>query len=243
MTISIKALPIEVMAKMRSGTRPSLPSRSLFRREVVAAGPQWLPALLVFGSIAAVAYADFIVTSISLGYLYILPLGISAMFLRSQISYGLIAVCVFLHDLFGPPYPNLEARITHNLTALAGFTFVVYVIQRYVKQRELLDRGVRKQRDQLLQDVELAAQVQRMFLPIQRPSIAGLEIAGMMQPASGVGGDYYDYIAVNEHTIQVVCRGRGQGTSWCTSNGRHGGCGLTGGEGETRHVGGCKSHE
>ncbi len=190
--------------QMQPGTRSSLPSRSLLRGDVAAAGPQWLPAVLVFGSIAAVAYADFVVTSISLGYLYILPLGISAMFLRSQISYGLIAVCVFLHDLFGPPYPSPEARITHNLTALVGFTFVAYVIQRYVKQRELLDQAVRKQRDQLLQDVELAGQVQRMFLPIQRPSIAGLEIAGMMQPASGVGGDYYDYIPANEHTIQIV---------------------------------------
>jgi serine phosphatase RsbU (regulator of sigma subunit) len=195
---------MEVMAGTSPGTLNSLSSRSLLRGEVAAGGPRWLAAILVFGSIAAVAYADFIVTSISLGYLYILPLGISAMFLRSQISYGLIAACVFLHDLFGVPYPSPEARIIHNLTALAGFTFVVYVIQRYVKQRELLDQAVRKQRDQLLQDVELAAQVQRMFLPIQRPSIAGLEIAGRMQPASGVGGDYYDYIPVNEHTVQIV---------------------------------------
>ena len=195
---------MQVMAGTPPGTLAPLSSGSLLRGEVDARGLRWLPAVLVFGSIAAVAYADFIVTSISLGYLYILPLGISAMFLRSQISYGLIAACVFLHDLFGVPYPSLLARITHNLTALAGFTFVVYVIQRYVKQRELLDHAVRKQRDQLLQDVELAAQVQRMFLPIRRPSIAGLEIAGMMQPASGVGGDYYDYISVNEHTIQVV---------------------------------------
>jgi len=191
-----------------TGTPPraltSLSSRSLLRGDVAAGGPQWLPAVLVFGSIAAVAYADFIVTSISLGYLYILPLGISAMFLRSQISYALIAVCVFLHDLFGPPYPSQEARITHNLTALVAFTFVVYVIQGYVKQRELLDKAVRKQRDQLLHDVELAAQVQRLFLPLRRPSIAGLEIAGAMQPAGGVGGDYYDYIPVNEHTIQIV---------------------------------------
>jgi sigma-B regulation protein RsbU (phosphoserine phosphatase) len=204
MTIAIKERPIETMAIMPSGTRPPISARSLLRRDVAAGGPHWLPALLVFGSIAAVAYADFIVTSISLGYLYILPLGISAMFLRSRISYGLIAVCVFFHDLFGVPYPSLEARITHNLTALVGFTFVVYVIQRYVKQRELLDQAVRKQRDQLLYDVELAAQVQRMFLPTRRPSVAGLEIAGSMQPARGVGGDYYDYIPVNEHTIQVV---------------------------------------
>jgi len=86
MTISIEGLPIEVMAKMQPGIRPLFSSRSLLRGEVAAGGPQWLPAVLVFGSIAAVAYADFIVTSISLGYLYILPLGISAMFLRSQIS-------------------------------------------------------------------------------------------------------------------------------------------------------------
>jgi len=170
----------------------------------VVGGRQWLPMVLVFGSIGAVAYADFIVTSISLGYLYILPLGISAMFLRSQISYGLIGACVFLHDFFGPPYPSLEARITHNLTALIGFTFVVYVIQRYAKQRELLDQAVRKQRDQLLQDVELAAQVQGLFLPIRRSSIAGLEIAGTMQPVRGVGGDYYDYIPTDDHTMQVV---------------------------------------
>jgi len=195
---------MEVIAEIQPGIRPSLSSRSLLRGEVAADGPQWLPAVLVFGSIAAVAYADFIVTSISLGYLYILPLGISAMFLRSQISYGLIAVCVFLHDLFGPPYPSPEARITHNLTALAGFTFIVYVIQRYVKQRELLDKAVRKQRDQLLQDVELAAQVQRMFLPFRRPSIAGLEIAGTMRPVRGVGGDYYDYIPIDEHTVEIV---------------------------------------
>src|ERR1700687_6364109 len=192
------------MAGTQFETPTSLSSRSLLRREVAAGGPQWLPAALIFGTIAAVAYADFIVSSVSLGYLYILPLGISAMFLRSQISYGLIAVCVFLHDLFGPPYPSPAARITHNLTALVGFTFVVYVIQRYVKQRALLDQAVRKQRDQLLQDVELAGQVQRMFLPIHRPSIAGLEIAGTMRPMRGVGGDYYDYIPIDEHTIQIV---------------------------------------
>jgi len=29
-------------------------------------------------------------------------------------------------------------------------------------------------------------------------------MAGMMQPARGVGGDYYDYIPINAHTIQMV---------------------------------------
>src|SRR5260370_12633893 len=61
-----------------------------------------------------------------------------------------------------------------------------------------------KQRDDLLQDVKLAAQVQRLFLPSGKPAIDGLEIAGMMHPARGVGGDYYDYVPIDAHTIQVV---------------------------------------
>src|SRR6202162_2698460 len=204
MTTAKRELTNGLTAGIQPATVTSFSSRSLLRREVATDGPQWLPVVLIFGSIAAVAYADFSVTSISLGYLYILPLGISAMFLRTRISYALIAVCVFLHDLFGPPYPSLQARIAHNFTAALGVTFVVYVIQRYVKQREKLDRNVHRQRDQLLQDVDLAAQVQRMFLPLHRPSMPGLEIAGVMQPASGVSGDYYDYIPIDDHTIQIV---------------------------------------
>jgi len=52
--------------------------------------------------------------------------------------------------------------------------------------------------------VELAAQVQRLFLPVGKPAIAGLQIAGMMQPARGVSGDYYDYIPIDAHSIQIV---------------------------------------
>jgi sigma-B regulation protein RsbU (phosphoserine phosphatase) len=88
--------------------------------------------------------------------------------------------------------------------ALLCFSFIVYVIRRYIDQRELLAKTIQQQRNDLLRDVELAAQVQRMFLPMGKPAIAGLEIAGMMQPSKGVGGDYYDYIPIDAHTIQVV---------------------------------------
>ena len=178
---------------------------SLFRDYVTPGGRKWLPLAFVVGSIAIVAYADYIATKVSLGYLYILPLGIGAMFLRSEISYGLIAICIFLHDLFRPAHiVALPGRVAHNLTAIVGFIFVVYAVQRYVTQRELLAKAVRKQRDDLMNDVQLAGQVQRMFLPHGQPSIAGLDIAGMMQPARTVGGDYYDYIPVNDHSIQMV---------------------------------------
>jgi len=84
------------------------------------------------------------------------------------------------------------------------FAFVVYVTRQYMEQREALAKTVQQQRDDLLKDVELAAQVQRLFLPSGKPAIAGLEIAGMMHPARGVGGDYYDYFPVDAHTTQIV---------------------------------------
>src|SRR5450755_4404956 len=162
---------------------------SLLRRDATPSGTAWLPLAFVIGAIAAVAYADDLVDSISLGYLYVLPLAVGAIFLRKEVSYGLIAICILLHDHYYPSHVNPGLRMFHNLTAMACFAFVVFVIQRYTEQREALAKIVQKQRDDLLKDVDLAAQVQRLFLPLGKPAISGLEVAGMMQPARGVSGD------------------------------------------------------
>src|SRR6266478_5242909 len=190
-------------AKLRDSHESAL-LRSLLRKDVALNGPAWLPLALVLGALSAVAYADHLVVSISLVYLYILPLAVGAIFLRKKVSYSLIVVCVLFHDYYSPRSINPGLRIFHNLSAMLCFAFVVYVLQRYMEQREALAKTVRQQRDDLLKDVELAAQVQRLFLPSGKPAIAGLEIAGMMRPARGVGGDYYDYIPIDAHTIQVV---------------------------------------
>src|SRR5467141_2634622 len=178
--------------------------RSPLQKDAALSGLAWLPLALVLGAVSAVAYADHLVVSISLVYLYILPLAVGAIFLRKKVSYGLIVVCVLFHDYYSPRVINPGLRIFHNLSAMLCFAFVVYVIQRYMEQREALAKTVQQQRDDLLQDVKLAAQVQRLFLPSGKPAIAGLEIAGMMHPARGVGGDYYDYFPIDAHTSQII---------------------------------------
>jgi sigma-B regulation protein RsbU (phosphoserine phosphatase) len=192
-----------ILAKLRD-FRERVLLLLLLRKDVASNGPAWLPLVLVLGAIGAVAYADHRVVSISLIYLYILPVGVGAIFLRKEVSYSLIVICILLHDSYSrrPIHPAL--RIFDNLSAMLCFAFVVYFIQRYIEQREALAKTVQQQRDDLLQDVELAAQVQRLFLPVGKPAIAGLEIAGRMEPARGVSGDYYDYIPIDAHTIQIV---------------------------------------
>src|SRR5260370_3110587 len=197
------AVRVTMAAELR-GFRERVPLLSLLRRDVALNGPGWLPLVLLWGALSAVAYAEHFVVSISLVYLYILPLAVGAIFLRRGISYALIAICILFHDCYSPRNINAGLRILHNLSAMLCFTFVVYVIQRYMEQREALAKTVHQQRDDLLKDVELAAQVQRLFLPLGKPAIAGLEIAGLMQPARGVSGDYYDYIPIAEHTIPIL---------------------------------------
>jgi sigma-B regulation protein RsbU (phosphoserine phosphatase) len=200
---------------MSSTTRPLTPTKlpdlrdgapllAPLRKDVASIGPPWLPLALVLAAIAAVAYADHVVPSISLVYLYIFPLGAGAILLRKELSYSLVVFCILFHDYYSPRPIHPGLRIFGNLSALLCFSLVVYVIRRYIRQRELLAKTIQQQRDDLLQDVELAAQVQRMFLPTGKPAIAGLEIAGMMQPARGVGGDYYNYVPVDAHTMQIV---------------------------------------
>ena len=193
-----ESMPVGLRLRDRS------PLLRLLRKDAASSGPAWLPIVLVLGAIAAVAYADYFVASISLVYLYILPLSVGAIFLRRKVSYGLIVACILIHDYYSPRNMHLGLRLFHNLSAMACFAFVVYVIRRYMEQREALGKTVQQQRDDLLKDVELAAQVQRLFLPPSKSAIAGLEIAGMMHPALGVGGDYYDYIPIDAHTVQFV---------------------------------------
>lgn len=184
-----------------------IPLRSL-RKDLVSSGPPWLPLILVLAAIAGVAYIDHLVVSLSMVYLYTLPLTVGAIFLRKEISYGLIVACILFHYLFhyfdSPRHIQLGLRIFHDLSALLCLAFVVYVIQRYIERQESLIKTVQQQRDDLLKDIGLAAQVQRLFLPAGKSAIAGLEIAGMMHPAQGVGGDYYDYFPIDAHTTQIV---------------------------------------
>jgi serine phosphatase RsbU (regulator of sigma subunit) len=190
------------------GLRERVPLLSLLQKDVASARPAWLPLILIVAAIATVAYADHLVVSLSLVYLYVLPLIVGAIFLRKEVGYGLIVACIVFHYFFhhfdSPRHIQLGLRIFHDLSALLCLTSVVYVVQRYIEQREALTKAVQRQRDDLLREIELAAKVQQLFLPSGKPAIRGLDVAGMMQPAEVVGGDYYDYIPIDSHTIQFV---------------------------------------
>jgi len=160
--------------------------------------------VVVVLAIAAVAYTDWIVVAnVSLGYLYVLPIALSALINPLPLTVALSVFCAFLQDLFGPVAETHQIRVVHGVIGIVGFLVVGFLVTLIAKQRDRLAAEVRQQRDAYERDMILAAQVQQQVLP--RPLVTrGLELAGFMQTARLLGGDYYDFFQISEDVVDVV---------------------------------------
>jgi serine phosphatase RsbU (regulator of sigma subunit) len=160
---------------------------------------------VVFLAIAAVAYTDWVVVpNVSLGYLYVLPIALSALVNRPPITIALIVGCTVLQDVFFGTQPEtLKVRIFRNAITLIGFLVVGFLVTQIARQRNRLVAEVRRQRDEYEHDLLLASQVQRQVLP-KPPVCPDLELAAAMQTAQLLGGDYYDFFQISENVVDVV---------------------------------------
>jgi sigma-B regulation protein RsbU (phosphoserine phosphatase) len=160
--------------------------------------------LAVVAGISAVAYADKSVASVSLAPLYFLPLALSALVHPLRISLALSIVCVVLHDLVGPMHDLGTRHLARDVTTLLGYVFVVAVVNQLGGQRRRLAEFAERQRDELANEIALAAEVQQGILPRSIPRVPGFDLAARMYPAKTVGGDYYGFILLPAGEIAVV---------------------------------------
>jgi sigma-B regulation protein RsbU (phosphoserine phosphatase) len=160
--------------------------------------------LVVVAGISAVAYADKSVASVSLAPLYFLPLALSALVHPLRISLALSIVCLVLHDLVGPMRDLGTRHLARNVTTLLGYVFVVAVVNQLGGQRRRLAEFAERQRDELANEIALAAEVQQGILPRSIPRVPGFDLAARMYPAKTVAGDYYGFILLPAGEIAVV---------------------------------------
>jgi sigma-B regulation protein RsbU (phosphoserine phosphatase) len=59
-------------------------------------------------------------------------------------------------------------------------------------------------RETLHREIEIAREVQQRLFPQNLPHVAALEYAGHCRPASGVGGDYYDFLALSSGRLGLA---------------------------------------
>jgi Stage II sporulation protein E (SpoIIE) len=160
--------------------------------------------VIVVLAVLAVAYTDkIVVVNISLGYLYVLPIALSALVNPLPFTLALVALCTVLQDLYGSPSDTMHVRLIRGAMSLAGYLIVAFLVTLLEKHRDRLATEVRKQRDGYERDLTLAAQVQRQVLP-KPPILPGLELAATMQTARLLGGDYYDFFQISDDIVDVV---------------------------------------
>ncbi len=160
--------------------------------------------VVVLAGVSAVAYADKSVASVSLAPLYFLPLALSALVHPLRISLALSIVCLVLHNLVGSARDVGTELLVKDAIALLGYVFVVVVVNQLGAQRRRLAEFAETRRDELANEIQLAAEVQQGILPRSVPRVPGFDFAARMYPAKTVAGDYYGFIELPKGEIAVV---------------------------------------
>jgi serine phosphatase RsbU (regulator of sigma subunit) len=82
-----------------------------------------------------------------------------------------------------------------------GRTFA-HLLAMHIAARQQRDEDVRLKL--LAQEMKIARVIQRLLLPVSLPQLSGYGLAGGWHPAHEIGGDFYDAIALNEHTSLLI---------------------------------------
>jgi sigma-B regulation protein RsbU (phosphoserine phosphatase) len=98
-------------------------------------------------------------------------------------------------SLGGRPVDRFSPEERDMLEGAAGQLALV------IENTKLLQRLVDHER--LRAELAVAAEVQRNLLPATDPSLSGVDICGFCQPASQVGGDYYDFIPLGHNRLGI----------------------------------------
>lgn len=95
------------------------------------------------------------------------------------------------------PYTSSDLRLLQSVSVQTGLALenarLAATVAREAAEREKLNR-----------ELEIAREVQQRLFPQKLPQIAGLAYAGACLPALGVGGDYYDFLALPNSRLGIA---------------------------------------
>lgn len=115
----------------------------------------------------------------------------------------LVLIMVIPDSLFG--FPGMTAIIFYFLFLLLGIYLSfsrrsVHDYDHYIPS--YVSRIAEKER--FFKELEIARSVQMRFLPQTVPNSPNLEIVSLCRPAMEVGGDYYDFIQIDENRMIIL---------------------------------------
>ncbi|MEP0823816.1 MAG: PP2C family protein-serine/threonine phosphatase [Ignavibacterium sp.] len=151
-------------------------------------------SLVLQAIVGAVFVWSFIKGDVLTSYLTVLTFGVvklgGMLFVVGHPSYessGMEMVAVFGIAVVG------SAALQFRKKEITDFDEITPVFARHITERQRLQ-----------QELEIAREVQRSFLPKENPNIPGLDIDSICVPALEVGGDYYDFVRFSREKFAVA---------------------------------------
>ena len=105
-----------------------------------------------------------------------------------MVKSGLRGVLTVYNKKEGKPFTEDDQRLLAIIAGQSGQ--VVENARLYEREKAFI---------KMQEELRFAARIQNELLPQSPPSITGYEIAGRTIPAQEVGGDYYDFIPIDDH--------------------------------------------
>jgi sigma-B regulation protein RsbU (phosphoserine phosphatase) len=110
---------------------------------------------------------------------------------------SLIGVMALGPKLSEEPYSRSDRRLLSSVALQTGLAIensaLVHHLAQESAQRQRIDR-----------EIEIARQVQERLLPQIYPLVKGIDFAGYSRTAQEVGGDYYDFIALENGRLGIA---------------------------------------
>jgi serine phosphatase RsbU (regulator of sigma subunit) len=91
------------------------------------------------------------------------------------------------------PYTQKDIQLLEKLGQQIGIT-----LDNALHHQDIVEK------ERLAEELRLGREIQTQLLPKEVPIIEGLSIAGFMEPAKEIGGDYFDYLPLTEGRLAVV---------------------------------------
>ena len=180
----------------------------------VAAGISFA-ASVAFGPVLrlSVLFAEVVGYSAYISARFVFPLlapltfalrqGLKGLIVLSGTIFGSILVLVVDPLFLLAQFRTVALIVAFNAMLAVGVALSLATYDRMRRQIEASYRVLR-QRDALERELGVARDVQRELLPRSAPDVPGLELAGVCRQAIAVGGDYYDYLQLDDGCLGLV---------------------------------------
>lgn len=121
----------------------------------------------------------------------------------SQKIGSLIAVpLIARNDFFGVLYATKKIEYGFDKEDLEIASTFADQVAIAIDNAKLIEKSI--ERERLLREMSLAQGMQQKLLPQRIPEIKEIEIEAFFSPAFEVGGDYYDFLMIDEENLAIV---------------------------------------